>query len=226
VKSALRLSLVAGVIGERTRDALATIASAGGRERRLLGVGDRIAGAELLGLERIDPGGGHGNAGELVAVLCNDGTREYVGWDPSIGAEGGAPHAPPPGAPPGALIAAGVRSVAPNRYDLDSRLLDGGDRQAGAEAEIVEATEDGVVSGGRVVAIAPGALLAALGVEPGDVIRRVNGAPVDAPGTVLELYQRLRETSHASIELDRDGEPVRLEYDVKGSEGGVAGGPG
>src|SRR5512142_1758586 len=51
VKSDLRLTLIAGVLADVPRYSLATIAE--GNESHVVGVGDRIGNAEVLGLERI-----------------------------------------------------------------------------------------------------------------------------------------------------------------------------
>ena len=86
-RTQLRLQLVASVLADHPRWSLATIADLGTRETHVLGVGDRVQGAELLAVERVraeaDP---TGNAVKVVAILCNGGTKEYLDYDPSAAA--------------------------------------------------------------------------------------------------------------------------------------------
>ncbi|WP_237757856.1 hypothetical protein [Anaeromyxobacter sp. PSR-1] len=91
-RSDLRLALVAGVVAEQPRFSLATITDLTTRETVVLGVGDRIQGAQLLGLQRVRDGGDvTGNAFKVIAVLCNRGTKEYLDF------EGGGSEAPDAG---------------------------------------------------------------------------------------------------------------------------------
>ena len=48
------------------------------------------------------------------------------------------------------------------------------------------------------------------------MIERINGYEINSPEKALELYQKLRESSHVTIELDRNGQPVRKEYNITG----------
>ena len=64
--------------------------------------------------------------------------------------------------------------------------------------------------------IQPGSLYASIGIENGDVIQRINGYEINSPDKALEMYQRLRESSHVTIELERAGQVVRKEYNVTG----------
>jgi general secretion pathway protein C len=216
VRSALPLSLVAGVAADAPRDSLATLARGG--ERRLLRVGDRFAGAELLGLEWARPGGASSvGAFQLVAVICNQGRKEYV----ETGSRAGEGHVL--AGRPGLLEAVPdgeVRPVGPNQYDIDRDFLD----RAFSDLERIPTLARilpsfmGGQGGYSVAEIRPGSFLSVLGLEDGDVIQRINGRELSSPEEALELYRLLRDASHLSIELDRSGEPVRLEYNVKAAE--------
>src|SRR6267378_2986051 len=61
------------------------------------------------------------------------------------------------------------------------------------QARIVPLLENGVLRGIRVLSISPGSIYRRLGIENGDVIRRINGQPLDDPTKTLELYSKLRD---------------------------------
>jgi general secretion pathway protein C len=228
VRSELRLSLVAAVLADPARASLATIADLSTRENKVVGVGDRIASAELLGLERLRPDGVDltGNAFRVVAVICNEGTKEYVEPDAGPAGEvaaaglpnlGTAPLPRPPG-PPGAPMD-GVRTVGNNRYEIDRKVIDttlSDMNQIATQARIVPSFKNGVANGFKLFSIQPGSLYSSIGVENGDVIQRINGYEINSPEKALELYQKLRESSHVTIELERNGQPVRKEYSITG----------
>ena len=167
-----------------------------------------------------------GNAFKLVAVICNDGTKEYVESDASVSATmasavpnlGVAP-VPRPGPQPLAAMD-GVRAVGGNRYEIDRKVIDqtlGDLNQIATQARIVPSFKNGVANGFKLFSIQPGSLYSAIGIENGDVLQRVNGYEINSPEKALELYQKLRESSHVTIELERNGQPIRKEYNISGS---------
>lgn len=229
-RSDLRMQLVAGVIAERARFSLATLADLDTRETHVLGVGDRMGDVRLLGVERVrDDQDATGNGFRVVAVVCNAGTKEYLDFEPASG-EGASPTlgyapVPPPSrgpapAPPGrGGRMDGVRQVADNRYDIDRSVIDqtlSNLNTIATQARIVPSFENGVANGFKLFSIQPGSLYASIGVENGDVIQRVNGYEINSPEKALELYQRLREAAHVTIELKRGGQVIRKEYNISG----------
>jgi general secretion pathway protein C len=227
VKTGLRLQLVAGVLAERPQWSLATVTDLGTRENRILGVGDEIQGARMLSVERVrDERDATGNGFKVVAVLCNAGTKEYVDAEPGPGAPADTapslgvaslPRPPVPGAPP--APAEGVTKVGDHSYQIARTTID----QAltnmntlATQARIVPSFKNGVANGFKLFSIQPGSLYASIGIENGDVIQRINGYEINSPDKALEVYQRLRESSHVTIELERAGQVVRKEYNVTG----------
>jgi general secretion pathway protein C len=223
VRSSLRLQLVAGVMAERPQWSLATITDLNTRENRVVGVGDDIQGARLVSVERVrEERDATGNGFKVVAVLCNAGTKEYVDFG-----EGGAPVAenvpgigvaPMPGRQgPAAAPVEGVTKTADNKYEIARSTLDGAMTNMSGlatQARIVPSFKNGVANGFKLFSIQPGSLYSAIGVENGDVIQRINGYEINSPDKALELYQRLKESSHVTIELERAGQVIRKEYNV------------
>jgi len=229
-RSELRMQLVAGVMADRARFSLATIADLATRETHVLGVGDQLGALRLLGVERVRDGGdATGNGFRVVAVVCNGGSKEYLDFEPgagevaAAGANLGVVPVPGPGGlrqhgPPGKGLE-GVRQVADNRYEIERSVLDStlSDlNKIATQARIVPSFKNGVANGFKLFSIQPGSLYASIGVENGDVIQRVNGYEINSPEKALELYQKLRESAHVTIELERGGQAIRKEYNISG----------
>jgi general secretion pathway protein C len=227
-RSDLRMQLVASVVTEPARFSLATVADLGTRETHVLGVGDRLGAVRLLGLERVrDEGDATGNGFKVVAILCNDGTKEYIDAETGGGqlapiastniGTAPVPAPPRPGAPGKPLE--GIRQVADNRYEVDRNVIEStfsNLNTIATQARIVPSFKNGVANGFKLFSIRPGSLYASIGIENGDVIQRVNGYEINSPEKALELYQRLQQSQHVTIELERGGQALRKEYNISG----------
>ena len=73
----------------------------------------------------------------------------------------------------------------------------------------------GEVSGFKLVNIKAGSVYETLGLKRGDIIKGVNGEPVDTPQKAMELYQALKNADSIQLELERDGSPVTFNYKVE-----------
>lgn len=224
-RTGLRLQLVASVVAERPRWSLATIADLGTREAQVLGVGDRIQGAELLGVERVKgEADATGNAFKVIAVLCNGGTKEFLEYDPGGDATAAAPAPnlgvaalPRPGGAAGPME--GVRATGQDKYEIDRKVIDStlnNLNNIATQARIVPSFKNGAANGFKLFSIQPGSLYSSIGIQNGDVIQRVNGYEINSPEKALELYQKLRESGHVTIELERQGQAIRKEYNITG----------
>lgn len=230
VRSDLRLALVVGVLAEVPRNSLASIADLNTRETRVVGVGEEIGGAKFLSLRRLKTGDDITRNGfRLVAIVCNGGTKEYIEPEASGGGGGGdvgggytgAPisvgTAPVPAPPVNAV--AGVRTVAPNRYEIDRSVVDStlsDMSKIAMDARIVPSFKNGTANGFKLFSIRPGSLYSAIGIENGDVIKRINGYEINSPEKALELYTKLRESARVTIEVEHNGQPVQKEYTITG----------
>jgi general secretion pathway protein C len=226
-KSDLRMQLVAGVIADRPRFSLATISDLSTRETHVLGVGDELGTLRLLAVERVkDDRDATGNGFRVVAIICNGGTKEFLDFEPGTGAPppseapnlGTAPVPPPRPGPPGAPMA-GVRQIADNRYEVDRGVIEktlGDLNQVATQARIVPSFKNGVANGFKLFSIQPGSIYSSIGIENGDVVQRVNGYEINSPEKALELYQKLRESGHVTIELERGGQVIRKEANING----------
>jgi general secretion pathway protein C len=225
VKTALRLQLVAGVLAERPVNSLVTLLDPSTREARVMGVGEEFGGARLLGVERMrDDGDVTGNAFKVVAVICNAGTKEFI--DAEAGAGEAAPNVgtfPVPGrpvAPVGRVAGAsmeGIKQVGDDRYEIQKNVIDSALSNLNTlatQARLVPSFRNGVANGFKLFQIQPGSLYAAIGIQNGDVITRINGYEINSPDKALEIYQKLRDLSHFTVELERAGQVIKKDYSV------------
>jgi general secretion pathway protein C len=224
VKSDLRLLLVVAVQGENPASSLVTLSDLSTRESRVLGVGEEFNGATLLAVERLrDAGDVTGNAFKMVAVICNGGTKEFLDSD-AAGAGDGALNvgvAQLPGRPPLARPAGGqldgVRKLTDNRYEIDKAVIESSLSNLNTlatQARLVPSFKNGVANGFKLFQIQPGSLYSSIGIENGDVITRINGYEMNSPDKALEIYQKLREASHVTLELDRGGQNIKKDYSI------------
>ena len=72
----------------------------------------------------------------------------------------------------------------------------------------------GRVDGFKFVAIEPGSIYEKLGFKPGDVIKGVNGEPVNSPTKGMELYNALKNESRLQLTVERNGRDETFKYDI------------
>jgi general secretion pathway protein C len=229
VKTGLRAQLVAVVAADDPQLSLASITDLSTHETRVYGVGDRVMNAQVLSVEamRDDEDEMTGAPFKMVTIVCNEGRKEYLDFEPEQAAASpapvarvlgrGAPAAPNPGTP-SALD--GVKKVADNRYEVKRSFIEGtlsNLNQVATQARIVPSFRNGVANGFKLFSIRPGSLYSAIGVQNGDVIQRINGYEINSPDKALEVYQKLRESSHITIDIDRNGQQKHMEYNIDGS---------
>jgi general secretion pathway protein C len=73
----------------------------------------------------------------------------------------------------------------------------------------------GEIEGFKFLSIQPGSIYTQLGFQNGDVIKGVNGEPVDSPAKAMELYNQLKTSNNIKMKVERDGRDQDFEYDVK-----------
>jgi general secretion pathway protein C len=73
----------------------------------------------------------------------------------------------------------------------------------------------GEISGFKLVAIKTGSIYETLGLKRGDIIKGVNGEPVDSPQKAMELYQALKSSDSIQLEVTRGGTPTTLNYTLE-----------
>jgi len=208
VKTGLRVRLIGTLVANRVEWSMASVEDVGSHEATVYMVGDPLQGAEVMEIER------------LRVIINNNGRKEFIDLEPGSGeiAVSAAPHpAVAANAPPPSVTGSAIRAVSEDTYEVPkdevnkalSNLND-----IAMQARIVPAFKDGVANGFKLFSIRPDSLYTKIGIQNGDVIKRINGFDINSPDKALEVYSKLKESSRIEIEIDRNGANVRKTYNV------------
>lgn len=83
------------------------------------------------------------------------------------------------------------------------------------QARIVPAVRDGETKGYKFYGIRPGSLPKLLGMKNGDLLTSVNGHQLESLDQAMDLYNKLRRASHLSVTIERKGQSIQKEIDIK-----------
>ncbi|MBM7114749.1 type II secretion system protein GspC [Archangium primigenium] len=210
VKSSLRVKLLGTLVASDKFWSVASIQDMNNQRSTTYMVGDRIQGAEVLDIER------------LRVVILNNGRKEFIDGQPGDGAAV-AVYTPPP-LPNGPPVQApnvngsGIRAVGENDYEVPRAEIDrtlANLSDVAMQARIVPAFKDGQAQGFKLFSIRPDSIYSKIGVQNGDVIKRINGFDLNSPEKALEVYTKLKEASRIEIDLERNGSPVHKNYTIR-----------
>jgi general secretion pathway protein C len=115
-------------------------------------------------------------------------------------------------------IEEGIKKIGKDRFEIDREMLNEqleNMETLTRQARVIPHYRDGKPQGFKIVGVRPGSLLSQLGVRSGDVLKSVGGDEIDSPNKALELLERLKSTNSVVLDVDRRGQPVTLEYQIK-----------
>jgi len=202
-RSSINALLLGTLVSFPPQWSIASVQNNTGTQRTMsLAIGDQIEGASVLAIER-----------DRVIIL-NRGQREYI----DAHAPSAAPPPPPPRATSRADASSDIREVTPNNYEIPRNELEktlGNLNEMATQARIMPAFKDGVSQGFRLYSIRPNSFYQKIGIQNGDIVRRINGFDMDSPEKALELYSKLRDSSRIDIEIERNGNPLKKTYNIR-----------
>ncbi|ATB27364.1 type II secretion system protein GspC [Melittangium boletus] len=210
VKSSLRVKLLGTLVASDKLWSVASIQDMNNQRSTTYMVGDRVQGAEVIDIER------------LRVIIINNGRKEFIDGQPGDGAAV-ASYTPPP-LPSGPPVQApnvngsGIRAVGENDYEVPRSEIDrtlANLNDVAMQARIVPAFKDGQAQGFKLFSIRPDSIYSKIGVQNGDVIKRINGFDLNSPEKALEVYTKLKEASRIEIDLERNGSPVHKNYTIR-----------
>lgn len=204
--STVKASLVGTITTSDPGWSLALIANQGEPRAAPHRIGDRLAeGVRLVAI--------HADR----VVLENAGRREVL-WlaETDRGPAGVVVAAAEPLASPAGAV--WIQRLGPDGYRLDkdrfAEIL-AHPEQLAREARItLSFGAEGKVDGIRLAGIRPHGILAQLGLARSDVIRRVNGAPIDGPDRMLEIIAGLRAAREIELQISSRGRDRTLRYRI------------
>ncbi len=154
-------------------------------------------------------------------VLLHNGKDEILEIEKTV--MGGPGKSVPAQAPPvspggGASDGSGIQQTAENEYTIPKSEVDSALEnmsQLFTQIRAVPHFEGGESVGFRLFAIRRGSLFDKIGLKNGDILRSINGTPMNDPSNAMNMFQQLRDTDHLSVEATRNQQPVTLTYNVR-----------
>ena len=123
---------------------------------------------------------------------------------PSAQVTAGAAVAPVPGSP--------VRTIL-DRRDVEQAM--GDLPKLLSQARAVPYLVNGAMNGFRLDFIAPSSFYEKIGLKYGDVLQQVNGVDIRDPGTMLTLFQQLRNEKTVKLDVLRNNQRTAMTFDIR-----------
>lgn len=115
-------------------------------------------------------------------------------------------------------IRSGIQKVSATEFNVDRGTLDKIlENQADLmrQARVVPEQENGKTVGIRMFGVKQDSLLGVLGMENGDRLQTINGFDMSSPEKALEAYARLRTADKLTVQINRKGQTLNLDYHIK-----------
>lgn len=149
------------------------------------------------------------------------GRKEYLDLIDKAPATPNAPvaaAAAPPADPLMAELDRGIKKIGEHNYEVQRATVDsllGNMSLLSRSARIVPEIRDGKAAGFRLFSVRPDGPFAKIGLQNGDVISAINGLEMTSPDKALEVYTKLKSASHLSVGLERNGQKINKEYNIR-----------
>jgi len=124
--------------------------------------------------------------------------------------------------PPSAPVTTGSAVVpvtgSPVRTVLDRREVEqamGDVPKLLSQARAVPYLVNGAMNGFRLDFIAPSSFYEKIGLKYGDVLQQVNGVDIRDPGTMLTLFQQLRNEKTVKLDVLRNNQRTAMTFDIR-----------
>ncbi|NOS80433.1 MAG: hypothetical protein HOP32_02475 [Nitrospira sp.] len=124
----------------------------------------------------------------------------------------------PPSAPVAAGSAVAPQPGSPVRTVLDRREVEqamGDLPKLLSQARAVPYLVNGAMNGFRLDYIAPSSFYEKIGLKYGDVLQQVNGVDIRDPGTMLTLFQQLRNEKMVKLDVLRNNQRTAMTFDIR-----------
>ncbi|MEK7286007.1 MAG: type II secretion system protein GspC [Nitrospirota bacterium] len=112
----------------------------------------------------------------------------------------------------------GIRQISNGRWMMDRREVDDAVQNLPellTKARVVPNFTDGKPDGFRIYSIRQDSLYERIGLQNGDILKRVNNIDVGNPQNFLEVFERLKGERHIRVELIRNNKEETFNYDIQ-----------
>lgn len=206
----LDVELVGVILTDHPLWSFAQIRERRAEDSQLFKIGDTIRGeAKIIAIEW------------RRLLLLRNGRREtltlFYDKPKRVGTAAPAVSTPTGGPPSVAVDDRNIKKVGEDQYiiareEVDKQLSNL--NYLATQARIVPHFEGGRGAGFKLFAIRPGSLYSKIGIQNGDVVKRINGETIDSPDKALEAYARLKNARQITIDLVRGGVKKTLTYSI------------
>jgi general secretion pathway protein C len=111
-----------------------------------------------------------------------------------------------------------VEDLGDNRYRIPRATLDhsmGNLSQILTQIRAIPNIQNGKTTGFALSEIEPGSVFDEMGLEEGDLLRSINGQPMNDPAMAMQMMSSLRNANQISIQVLREGHPTTLTYQIQ-----------
>lgn len=84
-----------------------------------------------------------------------------------------------------------------------------------SQARAVPYLVNGTMNGFRLDYIAPASFYEKIGLQYGDILKQVNGVEIKDPGTMLSLFQQLRNEQSVKLDVVRNNQRTTMTFDIR-----------
>lgn len=171
---------------------------------RVVLVGDRLAGATVEEIRR-----------GSVALRLDDGSTDLLVFGSRESSSPARPRTEP-GGPARIDWSEGITALDETHYEVTEDAVGRALArlgELGKMARVVPNFADGEVTGFRIFKIRGASPFGDLGLRDNDVLRSVNGQPLE-PASILSTVDALQGERELVLEVQRDGEVVQLQYAI------------
>jgi general secretion pathway protein C len=201
-RSALPFRLLATMVADSPANSRWSVAVI--RDTETGSAGAYAVGARLRDLAQVT-----GIAADGV-YLRHDGRHEFLALEPRVSE---APTSPPAARSAHGALERGIRKTGPTRYEVQRQSLD---QLLGNVTDLARSVRVSPEQGGlRLSSVVAGGLFATLGLQSGDLVAAVNGLDLSTPDHALRAYTLLRSASHLTVNLERGGRRMTVEYRIQ-----------
>ena len=135
------------------------------------------------------------------------GNQAGAAYQPVTGSAGNQAAISPPGGNAGGAVSQAASFQPPENAskNLDDLMRD---------FSVTPVMEKGILQGFKLKALRNPKLMQEWGIGPDDVVTAVNGMPLNTPGRVMILYDKLKKQREFEITLDNNGNSRTIAVDL------------